>query len=132
MLVVPVIYDGYARIRNSVIRNRPKTILIYSKFTVSVLDLLYNLGYLSGYKLIFDEKYDTTAWIEVYFNSASKSLIRLDVLSKPSRRIYVGYKELMGRHYSGFELVVLSTSKGILTRSECVMLKIGGELLFKL
>lgn len=132
MSAVPVIYDSYARIRNSIVRNRPKATLIYSKFTVSVLDLLYKHGYLSSYKLIFDERYDSVAWIEVYFNSASKSLVRLEVFSRPSRRIYVGYKELMGRHYSGFELVVLSTSKGILTRSECVMFRVGGELLFRI
>lgn len=129
---VPVIYDSYARIRNSIVRKRPFARLIYSKYVVSILDVLCKFGYLSSYKLIFDERYDSIAWIEVYFNSASPSLVRLEILSRPSRRVYVGYKQLMRRPYSGFELIVLSTSKGILTRSECVMLRIGGELLFRI
>ena len=52
-------------------------------------------------------------------------------LSKPSRHLYVGYRDIKPvRH--GYGLLVLSTPRGILAGQEARKMKVGGEMLFKI
>ena len=55
----------------------------------------------------------------------------LTLISKPGRRIYIGYKELKDFN-NGFKLYILRTSKGIISSQTAFKHKIGGELLFKI
>ena len=70
--------------------------------------------------------------IEVQLNYEDKigAIRGVKFLSKPSRRLYVGYKEIKPVKH-GFGIVVLSTSKGIMTGSEARREKAGGEILFE-
>lgn len=52
-------------------------------------------------------------------------------VSKPSRRIYVGYRDLKPIR-QGYGIGVISTPEGIMTVGEAKRRKLGGELLFKL
>jgi len=52
-------------------------------------------------------------------------------LSKPSRRLYLGYRDLRPVK-QGYGLLVISTPKGIMTGAEARKLKLGGELLFEI
>lgn len=52
-------------------------------------------------------------------------------LSKPSRRLYVGYQELRPVK-QGYGLSVVSTSKGIMTGKDARKEKVGGQLLFEI
>ncbi len=63
--------------------------------------------------------------------SPERDIRGLKFLSKPSRRLYVGYKEIK-KVKSGHGLLVLSTSKGILSGEEAKKMKIGGQLLFEI
>ncbi len=79
--------------------------------------------------------------IEVKGKSAKKIIeIELDgkrringlkFLSRPSLRRYVGYKELRAPK-GGRGLLVVSTSKGIMTSIEARKQKVGGQLLFEI
>ena len=51
-------------------------------------------------------------------------------LSKPGRRVYVAASEIP-KVKSGRGLVLISTSKGVMTGHEAVKNKLGGELLLK-
>jgi len=51
-------------------------------------------------------------------------------LSKPGRRVYVKADEIP-KVKSGRGLVLISTSKGVITGQEAVKLRLGGELLLK-
>lgn len=53
------------------------------------------------------------------------------VLSKPSRRLYAGYKDLRPIR-QGFGLLVLSTPKGIMDGKSARKQKLGGQLLFEI
>ncbi len=55
----------------------------------------------------------------------------IEFLSKPSRRMYSGYKDLKSA-LQGYGLLVLSTSKGIMTGADAKREKAGGMLLFKI
>ena len=52
-------------------------------------------------------------------------------VSKPSRRVYRGYKEIFSVR-KGFGLAIYSTPKGLLTDKEARRDKIGGEVLFEI
>ncbi|MEK7549287.1 MAG: 30S ribosomal protein S8 [Patescibacteria group bacterium] len=52
-------------------------------------------------------------------------------ISKPSRRIYVGYKEIRPIKH-GYGLMVLSTPQGIMAGGEAKKEKVGGEALFEI
>jgi len=52
-------------------------------------------------------------------------------LSKPSRRLYAGYRDLRSVK-QGYGLLVVSTPKGIMTGAEAKKTKLGGELLFEI
>ena len=51
-------------------------------------------------------------------------------LSKPGRRVYVGADDIP-RVKSGRGIVLVSTSKGVVTGQEAVKQRLGGELLLK-
>lgn len=65
--------------------------------------------------------------IQLKYNEKGEPCIK-DVkrISKPSRRIYLKWKDL---YYpkSGYGILILSTPKGILTSKEAKRLKLGGE-----
>ncbi|PID32914.1 30S ribosomal protein S8 [Candidatus Saccharibacteria bacterium] len=51
-------------------------------------------------------------------------------ISKPGRRVYVGSADIP-KVKNGRGLVLVSTSKGVMTGREAVKSKLGGELLLK-
>ena len=53
------------------------------------------------------------------------------LLSRPSRRLYAGYKEIKPVR-QGYGLLVLSTPKGILDGKAAKKAKVGGQLLFEI
>ncbi|MEK7520578.1 MAG: 30S ribosomal protein S8 [Patescibacteria group bacterium] len=53
------------------------------------------------------------------------------LVSKPSRRIYAGYRELRPVK-SGLGLLVVSTPRGIMSGKEARKMKLGGEVLFEI
>ena len=55
----------------------------------------------------------------------------VDVLSRPSRRLYAGYKDLRPVR-QGYGLLVISTPKGIMDGKSARQQKLGGQLLFKI
>lgn len=55
----------------------------------------------------------------------------VNILSKPSRRLYLGYKDIRPMH-SGYGLLVLSTSQGVMDGKSAKKLKLGGQLLFEI
>jgi ribosomal protein S8 len=72
---------------------------------------------------------DNLTSVGKYMTPHNKKLLTL--VSKPGKRIYVGYKDL-NNFNNGFKLYVLRTSKGIITSQTAFKYKIGGELLFKI
>lgn len=55
----------------------------------------------------------------------------VNVLSKPSRRLYAGYKDLRPVR-QGYGLLVVSTPKGIMDGKSARQQKLGGQLLFQI
>lgn len=118
------------QIKNGQAVKKESVKIAYSKMDEKILEILKETGYIEnfekkgrGVKRILDVKLK-------YFDG-EKAINGLKFISKPSRRIYIGYKELRPvRHNYG--LLVLSTPKGILTGREARKKKVGGEKLFEI
>lgn len=68
--------------------------------------------------------------IELEFNP-DRPVQGVRLLSRPSRRLYAGYKDFK-RVKGGQGFLFISTPKGILTDREARKEKVGGELLFEI
>lgn len=66
-----------------------------------------------------------------YDKDGSGVINEIRILSKPSRRLYSGYKKLI-RVKQGYGLGIISTPKGIMTTKEAKKEKVGGQLLFEI
>ena len=74
-------------------------------------------------------------YIKVYlkYNEQNKKPFIKDIkrLSKPSLRAYTNYKNIP-QVLNGLGIIIMSTSKGIMTNKDAFKNKIGGELLFSI
>ncbi len=103
----------------------------YSRMDERVLEVLKKNNYIDDYekkgrkiKKILDVKLK-------YFDDNEKVISGIKFVSKSSRRLYSGYRELRPvRH--GYGLLVISTSKGVVSGKEARKSKLGGEILFKI
>ncbi len=69
--------------------------------------------------------------IKLRYADSADTINGIEFLSKPSRRLYAGYRDLK-KTLSGFGLLVVSTPKGILSGDDAKKAKVGGALLFKI
>ena len=68
--------------------------------------------------------------LELAYDGKKPKVSEIKRISKPSRRMYQGVKEIRSVR-SGYGLVVLSTPKGILTGKDAKKEMVGGEVLFE-
>ncbi|MFH1346778.1 MAG: 30S ribosomal protein S8 [Spirochaetota bacterium] len=103
----------------------------YSKMDERILEILLSKGYISsfekkgkGVKRIFD--------IQLKYGKDNDGAITgIKFISKPSRKIYIGYKDIKPIK-SGYGFMVISTPEGVLAGGEARRKKVGGELLFEI
>jgi len=119
------ISDMLIRIKNAQMRKK-EFVEIYpkSKMKLEILKKLKEEGFISDY----EEKEKSIIVKLRYYPDGSPLISEVKRISKPSRRVYVGYRELKPV-MNGIGIAILSTPKGILTDKEARKLKVGGELL---
>ncbi len=120
------IADMLTRIRNAINVNNNQTNVPYSKFKESVLKLLKTNGFISGYKV--DNNLKKNISITIFEENTNPRISELKKVSKPGRRAYVNSKEIPVVK-QGKGILILSTSKGLLTGSEARKLNVGGEII---
>lgn len=69
--------------------------------------------------------------IVLKYENGKGAIETIRFISKPSRRMCMGYRELKPVR-QGYGLGVISTPKGIMTTKEARKLKLGGEYLFEI
>lgn len=122
MAITDPIADMLTRIRNASILRKEQAIVPTSKLKLEILRVLKLEGYISGFKI--DDK---GSIIYVDLNNSMEKMMRV---SKPGRRVYTG-KDKIPTILQGRGLVVISTSKGVMSGREAKKQGLGGELLCK-
>jgi small subunit ribosomal protein S8 len=123
------IADLLTRIRNAVMVGKNEITVPSSKMKVTVAKELQKAGYLSGVK-VEQAKPRDILMITINKEGENSTINEITRLSKPGRRVYVGASEIP-KVKSGRGIVLVSTSKGILTGHEATKQRLGGELLLK-
>jgi len=65
-----------------------------------------------------------------YDDNKQPAISGIKIISRPSRHMYVGAKDIKSVH-SGYGIAVISTSKGIMSSKEARKQGIGGEIMFE-
>ena len=99
-----------------------------SKVTSALADLLEREGYV---KEIAKQKKDNSLTIELAYKSGRPAISGSKRISKPSRRMYMGVREVKPVK-RGHGLLVLSTPAGVMTGKEAREKRVGGEVLFEI
>ena len=121
------IADLLTRIRNAVMVGKNEITVPSSKIKVTVAQQLKKAGYVTSVKVESAKPRDILV-VTINELGENSTINEIKRLSKPGRRVYVSADEIP-KVKSGRGIVLVSTSKGVITGSEAVKQRIGGELL---
>lgn len=123
------IADLLTRIRNAAMVGKTEVRVPSSKLKKTVAEQLKKNNYLADVKVEAGKPRDTLV-ITINNPGENSPITEITRLSKPGRRMYVGANEIP-HVKSGRGMVLISTSKGVITGHEAVKQRLGGELLLK-
>ena len=123
------IADLLTRIRNAAMVGKTEVRVPSSKLKKVVAEQLKKNNYLADVKTEAGKPRDT---LVITINNPGENCVINEItrISKPGRRVYVGADDIP-RVKSGRGLVLISTSKGVITGQEAQKARLGGELLLK-
>lgn len=121
--------DMLTRIRNAINVGKNEVRLPSSKLKLVVAKELAKAGYLASVKT---EKASPRDEIVITIADEGKNSVITEIvrMSKPGRRVYAKADEIP-KIKSGRGVVLVSTSKGVMTGAQAVKAKLGGELICK-
>lgn len=116
----------FTKIRNGQIAKRSFIYQNNKKFCESFLKILWDEGFILGYKV---EKKEKKSYLKIflkYILSNKPSISVIKIVTKPGRRITYSVKQIWKMDSSKTTLI-FSTNKGLKTIDSCKKLKLGGE-----
>ena len=117
------------RIRNAILVGKNEISLPTSKLKVAIVESLKKAGYLADYR-IEERTPRNKLYITINETGTAPKINEISKVSKPGRRVYVASSEIP-KVKSGRGIVLISTSKGIMTGSEAAKNRLGGEILVR-
>ena len=120
--------DMLTRIRNAGKAKFEKVDIPSSRIKGSIAKVLKDEGYIKDYKVIDDHKQGILRVFLKYDGKKNPIITGLKRESRPGLRTYSKMKDLISVK-SGTGVVILSTSKGVITDKEAKRVKVGGEVL---
>jgi small subunit ribosomal protein S8 len=119
------ISDMLTRIRNANILRRKTVTLPWTRINEQIVQLFAKEGFIDSV-----EKNEESLKVYLKYDKDTKKpcITNLQRISKPGLRLYSNTKDIP-QILGGMGIIILSTSKGIVTSREAKQQKIGGELL---
>ena len=118
--------DALTQIRNANLIKSLSTLIPNTRSNYQVLRILQKEGFIKSFSVL------STKHLILHLKYTDRGrrpiLTNMRRISKPGRRIYTSYKEIPSI-LGGLGIVILSTSKGILTDREARFEGVGGEIL---
>jgi len=124
------ISDMLARLRNAIMAKQSKVDIPASRLKIEIARILKEEGYITNYSLKTAEGTSMrTLRVFLRYGPKGESVIsKVERVSKPSRRVYVGSTEIQ-KVLGGLGINILSTSQGVMTGRSARRAHIGGEVL---
>ena len=113
---------------NAILAGKEKVDVSGSNMRKSIAGKLEQYGYIRGFRVVDDGRQGLMRLYLKYDESRSPAIRAIQRLSKPSCRRYLKAGEIRSAR-SGYGLIILSTSRGILSGKEARQQGIGGEAL---
>ena len=123
------IADLITRIRNAIMVNKNEISVPASKRKLAILEGLKRTKFITDYSVVEVTPRNSIRVVINEINEAPR-INEITKVSKPGRRVYAGVDELP-KVKSGRGIVLISTSKGIMTGDEAKQARLGGEILVK-
>lgn len=122
------IADFLVRLQNASRVGHERVSMPFSRAKLAVAQVLFKEGYIGG----VEHKKDTYSLsVDLKYTAGKPAIMGTKRLSKPSRRTYMGVRDIH-QVKRGHGLLVLSTPAGILTDKEARRKRVGGEALFEI
>ena len=123
------IADLVTRIRNAVSVGKNEILVPTSKLKVAVVEVLAKSGYIASYDIV---EGSPRGMLHVVINEPGTvaKVNEITKVSKPGRRVYSAADDLPTIK-SGRGMIIVSTSKGLMTGREAKKNRLGGEILVK-
>jgi small subunit ribosomal protein S8 len=136
MSVSDPIADMLTRMRNAMLVGHNTVSMPSSKIKTAIAQILQDEGYIAGYDVAEGETpAHKVLRIKLKYVGERRHrhpvITGLERISRPSRRIYSGKKEIPWV-LSGIGIAILSTPKGVMTGQRARQLGVGGEVLCKI
>lgn len=122
------IADFITRIRNAQTAGHRKVDVPASKLKRAMASILVDKGYIAKFINIDDGKQGVIRMFLKYDSYGLPVIRELGRVSKPGLRKYSGADDVP-RSKNGLGVVILSTSRGVMTDKEARKLNVGGEVL---
>ena len=122
------IADMLTRVRNALIARHAKVDVPASKLKNEIARILREEGYILNYKLTEEGSKRFIRLYLKYMPSSLPVISRLERVSRPGCRVYVGSKDIP-RILGGLGINILTTPKGVMTGNTARKEGVGGEVL---
>lgn len=122
------ISDYLNRVRNAQQAGHRRVDIPASKLKRAITKILVDKGYVNKYIDIDDGKQGILRIFLKYDDFGDPVIQHLKRISKPGRRSYSKSDEIP-RSLNGLGVVIVSTSRGVMTDKEARKLNVGGEIL---
>jgi small subunit ribosomal protein S8 len=123
------IADMLTRVRNALAARHEKVQIPASRVKREIARILFEEGYIRDYLFQREGHPQGIVEITLKYDAMHTSVLQgLKKVSTPGKRRYVSCKN-MPKVLDGAGIVILSTSRGILTDQQCIAENVGGEVL---
>jgi len=122
------IADMLTRIRNASNAKHESVDIPASNIKKELAQILLNEGFVKGFDVIQDEKQGIIRVDLKYGKNKEKVISGIKRISKPGLRVFVKSNEVP-RVLGGLGIVIISTSKGIMTDKVARKENVGGEVI---
>jgi small subunit ribosomal protein S8 len=122
------IADMLTRIRNAAKARKREVTLPSSRIKVEIAKILKEEGFIRNYKVVEDKKQGTLNISLKYAEDNRTVIAGLRRISTPGCRIYCT-KDSVPKALDGLGLVIVTTSRGLMSGRKCEEVGVGGEVL---
>lgn len=126
-----LVSDFIIRIKNASLARRREAVLPYSRINKGIGEALLKEKLLESFKEDAVEGKKVLIAVLKY-RRRQPVLTNVSIVSKPSLRVYFRKTDMRALEQKRQGIVILSTSKGIMTGKEAEQKGVGGELLFEI
>lgn len=123
------ISDMLTRIRNAILVRNHEVVMPHSRIKQNVAQLLADNGFVNSVEVL-DGDFPKLMKVIVSDANSNARITEITRMSKPGRRTYVK-ADAIPTVKRGRGLVIVSTSKGVMTGDEAKKQRVGGELICK-